>query len=379
MRGALPFDHRTYRQLFRRAFADHPSTRRRRILRVALVAIPLLFAINTVCLWLDHLLFPGFRRVRIRRPLFIVGHARSGTTLMHSLATLDREHMSWFATWELFLPAIVQRRLVHALARLDAWLGAPLARRLRALEDRIFARGRDMHPLGLTRPEEDEFLLLLGCTSPSLAMLFPYQSDLTRLARFDELPREYRHRVLGGYRELVRRQLYLRGPEKHHLSKNPTFSGKMRTLLEIFPDARFAVMERHPEEAIPSLLKLMARNWRMTDCDRETIRRELRELAELSLHTYTYTLEVADALPPDRVAVVDYRELVADPVAVFEKVWPQLGYRFTPEFRARLEEAGRRERGHESRHRYRFEDFDLDREELRRRLAPLYDRFSWER
>ena len=81
MRGALPFDRQTYRHLFRRAFAEHPSPRRRRILRVALVAIPLLFAVQTVCLWLDHLLFPGFRRVRIRRPLFIVGHARSGTTL----------------------------------------------------------------------------------------------------------------------------------------------------------------------------------------------------------------------------------------------------------------------------------------------------------
>jgi len=379
VRGALPFDRATYRHLFRRAFADHPSPRRRRILRVARVTIPLLFAINTVCLWLDHLLYPGFRRLRIRRPLFIVGHARSGTTLMHSLATLDREHMSWFATFELFLPSIVQRKFLGAVARLDRWLGAPLARRIRTFEDRVFARSRDLHPVGLTRPEEDEFLLLLGCTSPSLAMLFPYQSDLTRLARFDELPAGYRHRVLGAYRELVRRQLYLRGPEKHHLSKNPTFSGKMRTLLEIFPDARFIVMERHPEEAIPSLLKLMARNWRMTDCDRATIRRELRELAELSFHTYTETLEIADSLPPGRAAVVDYRELVANPVAVFEKVWPELGYDFTPEFRARLEEAGRRERGFESRHRYQLEEFDLDREEIRRRLAPLYDRFGWER
>ena len=51
----------------------------------------LLQAINGAGLMLDYLLFPDFRRVRVREPLFVVGVPRSGTTFLHRLLAGDRE------------------------------------------------------------------------------------------------------------------------------------------------------------------------------------------------------------------------------------------------------------------------------------------------
>ena len=48
------------------------------------VPVSVLILLNQLCLLLDHVLFPGFRRVRVERPVFIIGHARSGTSLLPS-------------------------------------------------------------------------------------------------------------------------------------------------------------------------------------------------------------------------------------------------------------------------------------------------------
>lgn len=372
----VPFDLRTWRRLLARAFADRPGAGRAALLVGVAGLFPLWSGANTLALALDELLLPGWRRARVREPVFIVGHARSGTTLMHTLLARDPQ-FSFFRTWEMFLPSLVQKRLVDAGVALDRRLGRPLARRVEAFEDRAFAKGRQMHPMGLANPEEDEFLLFLAFASPVLAMLFPHQSELNRLFHFDRLPERERRRVLDFYEEVVRRQLWLRGGARH-LAKNPVFVGKLRSLIARFPDARFVLMERHPFETIPSILKMMERNWKAVGGSRETIRRELRVLAELSFDYYTYSLEVLDALPSERCAVVRYEELVERPAKTIEEVYAQLELPMSPEFAARLAEEARRSRAHRSEHVYTLEEYGITRAEIRERLAPLFERFGWE-
>lgn len=373
----VPFDGVTWWRLLRLAFADRPGSGRRLLLVVVALLFPLWSAVNTLFLWLDEILFPGYRGIAVREPVFVVGHARSGTTLMHTLLARDPQ-FSFFRTWEMFLPSITQKKLADALVALDRRLGRPLGRRVEAFEDRAFAKGRQMHPMGLSNPEEDEFLLFLAFASPVLAMLFPFQSELNRLFFFDRLPARQRRRVLDFYEGVVRRQLWLRGGTRH-LSKNPVFVGKLCSLVERFPDARFVLMERHPYETIPSILKMMERNWKAVGCNRATIRRELRVLGELSFDYYTYALEVLDALPPERRAIVRYPDLVERPAKTIEQAYAQLGLRLSPTFAERLASEERRSREHRSEHVYSLEEYGIPRAEIRERLGPLFDRFGWER
>ena len=153
------------------------------------LGIPLVAAFHALCMALDHVLFPGFRRCAVREPVFVIGHARSGTSLLHELLARDGERFSTFLTWELFLPAIVQKKLVRGLGRLDrAWLGGAVDRRIKAFEDRAFAKGREMHPMSLTRPEEDEFLFAASCASGVWVLLFPYWRELDYLYYTDAMP-----------------------------------------------------------------------------------------------------------------------------------------------------------------------------------------------
>ena len=374
----MPFDFRTFFRMFRLAFRDHMSPRRRKVVVALLFIIPTMATLNAICLLLDHILFPGFRRVRVQKPVFIIGHARSGTSLMHRLMTGD-ERFSWFMTYELFVPSLVQRKLIRFLGACDRRLArGSIARRIRAWEDRTFARGREMHPMSLFGPEEDEFLLTFSGLSGVWVTVFPYVRELDYLYYTDEMPRRQRRRILDFYKQCVQRQLYLNGAHRIHCSKNPTFAGKLESLIETFPDARFVVLNRNPYETIPSLLKLMERNWKASDCDRERMRDSLECLGRQSFHTYKYPYEVLERHPEIRYALVDYRELVESPRRMVENVYEKLGLPLTPEFEKFLALEETRSKEYPADHVYNLREFGLEREQIRSELAPLFERFGWD-
>jgi hypothetical protein len=82
------FDFAQWARLLRLAWREpHPAGRRRMLVRL-LVFVPVVASFHAVCFFLDGLLFPRLHRIRVEAPVFLVGHARSGTTLLHRLMRL---------------------------------------------------------------------------------------------------------------------------------------------------------------------------------------------------------------------------------------------------------------------------------------------------
>ena len=378
----MPFDLRLYLRLFRKGIRDARSSGRRRMLIVLAVVVPMLALVNAVCFALDHVFFPGFRRVALREPIFVIGHARSGTSLLHGLLAEDTDRFSWFMTYELVLPSILQRKVVRLLGHLDRrLLGGVIDAWIRAWEDRVFARGREMHPMSLTGPEEDEFLLTIPFSSSTVSVLFPDLRDTADYQAFDHgsLPAAKRRRVMRYYRECVRRQLYLNGSDRIHLSKNPLFCSKIPSLLETFPDARFVVCLRSPSETMPSIAKMMKRNWKAAQCDAETLEAGLALLVESSVGFYLHPLADLEGLPSDRAMVVRYEDLVERPAATVREVYARFGLTFTSAAAERLAQAAKAARAYRPDHRYALAELGLGPEEVEARLAPLFARYDWPR
>lgn len=226
----------------------------RRLLFLALApAGLLLFAVHGACLALDEWLYPAFRRTAVRRPVFILGVPRSGTTYLHR--ELARDHrFATTATWELLLaPAICQRRLLTLLAAIDRALGAPLCRVLRFVEHRLAAPMDSVHPVGLDAAEEDYLALLpaAGCFFASLA--FPGSTALRALAHPGDLKAPQRRRLLAHYHALLQRHLFFHG-KSALLSKNAAFASWLPYLARHYPDALFVLCIRQPGGALSSQL-----------------------------------------------------------------------------------------------------------------------------
>jgi len=184
-----------------------------------------------------------------------------------------------------------------------------------------------------------------------------------------------RRRVMTFYKECVRRQLALNGGGIH-LSKNPTFCGRVESLIETFPDARFVVPIRNPYETIPSLLKMLQTEWTLRGRDDHLIRTSLRVLADQSFDAYDHPLEVLARHPKTRSCVVDYRDLVREPSITMRRVYDELGLELSQTVADAIDSAGGQ--AHETTHRYCLEEFGLDPNEIHTQLADLFDRFHWD-
>jgi hypothetical protein len=373
------FDFRQWTRLLRVAWREpHPAGRRRMLVRL-LVFVPVVASFHAVCFALDELLFPGLRRVAVRDPVFLVGHARSGTTLLHRLMSRDGERFSSFRLYEMYFPSLLQKRAIRALAAFDRRrLGGFFERRVKAWEKERYGKTQDIHAMGLTQPEEDDFLFYWSCASGTWMLKVPAMGEID-FYHLDREPEQRRRRVQRFYADCIRRQLYLNGPDRVHLCKAPHFAGRVASLIESFPGARIVVTMRSPHETIPSLLKLMKVGYELRGWDAPRMARSLGVLAAQSFHTYEHPLAVLAQHPETRHAIVDYRDLVAEPKRTVADVYAALGIERTPAFEAVLDAEQKRARKHESGHSYSLAEFGLDADAIERELAGLFERYGWSR
>ena len=373
------FDFRMWARLLRVAWREpHPAGRRRMLLRL-LVFVPAVASFHAVCFFLDGLLFPRLRRVAVRDPVFLVGHARSGTTLLHRLLSRDGERFSSFRLYEMYFPSLLQKQAIRALAAFDRRaLGGFFERRVRAWEAKRYGKTQDIHAMGLNQPEEDDFLFYWSCASGTWMLKLPAMGELD-FYHLDREPERKRRRVQRFYADCIRRQLALNGADRIHLCKAPHFAGRVASLIESFPDARIVVTMRSPHETIPSLLKLMKVGYTLRGWDEPRMARSLGVLAAQSFHTYRHPLEVLARHPEIRHAIVDYRELVAEPRRSVAAVYRALGIPVSAGYEAVLDEEQKCARRHESGHRYSLAEFGLDAGAIERELAVLFERYQWRR
>ena len=372
------FDFANYKKMLRLAASEKNPTIRYYFLAILCIAVPLISTFHAVCFFLDGIVFPGLWKVEVKAPVFMVGHARSGTTLTHRLMSKDAGRFSSFLLYECYFPSLLQKKLIRLGIAFDRKvLRGFLARRVMAWEERRYGAYRHMHEMGLTIPEEDDITLYYSMASGFWITKMPYMGDLD-FYHMNDWPEKKRRRYNAFYRECVRRQLYLNGPEKVHLSKNPLWAGRVSSLLEHFPDARFVVNVRDPRDTIPSLLKLVRSGWSQLDWEESRQLECLQILAEQSWHSYRHPLECLEANPETPGSVVDYRELTTNPAAAIERVYRDLGLPMESNYRSLLEGESKREREHKTAHSYSLSEFGLEGDIIRERLGDLFERFQWD-
>jgi hypothetical protein len=280
--------------------------------------------------------------------------------------------------YELYFPSLLQKKAIRALAKFDEEkMSGLLAGQVRAWEEWRYGSMRHMHNMGLTEPEEDDIVMYWSMAAGFWITKMPYMADLD-FYDMNAWPEKKRRRYNDFYRECIRRQLYLNGPEKIHLSKNPMYSGRVASLIEAFPDCKIVVNVRNPYETIPSLLSIMRAGWKQLGWDADKQAETLKILANQSWSTYLHPIEALDSHPQTMGAIVDYRELTSDPATAIEQVYRDLDLPMTEEFREALAGEGKREMKHKTRHTYSLEQFGLEADSIRRELDPLFERFGWD-
>jgi hypothetical protein len=305
----------------------------------------------------------------VRRPLFVLGLPRTGTTLLYNLLACDPKSRP-LLMWEAIAPASRPgeegkspdpriRRTSHAL------------RLLRRLAPDLST----IHPVTADGPEECSRLLL--------------NTFVTMYAVMENHVPSYQQWLLGqppavleaAYRDYYRQLQVLqwqRPPRGHWVLKSPVHLFALHALLTVFPDAAVVQLHRDPHKVVPSLCSLFAVYQGMAS-DRTGNRQLGAEVLELCVEGLRRGLDAREAVEPGRVYDLRYTDLMADPIAAIRTIYKHFGYDSNEEFYRAAARWHRDNPQHKhGKHRYDLDQFGLTGAMIERAMGPYCRQYGIE-
>ncbi|MAT44489.1 MAG: hypothetical protein CL609_19315 [Anaerolineaceae bacterium] len=361
-----------FKQAYRAIFKStntHYALRPRRI--VVLLLFYLFFPIIEIITWiaflLDRILYPQFEDLKIKNPVFVIGNYRSGTTLLHRLLSYDYKRFTSMTGWEIFIaPSIVQRKVLRLFTSIDQVFGSPIVRTFDYLWEK-FAQGPVyFHKMGVREPEEDENLLAHIWSGIIPINMFPdFESGgLPGYAFFDKLLNSnQKKRVMNFYKGCLQRHMYYHGGNKIYLSKSPSFSGNIETLIEAFPDAKFIYLVRSPFEVVPSAINLWAFKWHVTLEPTEEYPYK-DQVLNMIKYWYLHPIEVLKKIPQNQYQTVYYDQLINQPDITIHEIYEKFNYTMNFGFKRRLHKAIRKQKNYKRPKKYPLKKMGLSAKKI---------------
>ncbi len=245
-------------------------------------------------------------------PIFIIGHWRSGTTLMHELMSLDRSS-AYPSNFEAFVPR-------HFL--FSGWFFYPLINLLMPQK-----RPMDSMTMSADSPQEDDFALISdGAATPYRRIAFPNNPDKHhQQLRFDQAEEEQQASVQRTLDHFLK-SLTLRYPDKRLVLKSPPHTGRIAQLARWFPDAKFIHMARHPHKLVSSTMRLWksldhTQSFQLPKYDDQWLKEYVFDCQRLMYESY---FDFRDQLPSERLIEINFEDLVASPEDTVARIYNQL-------------------------------------------------------
>jgi hypothetical protein len=249
------------------------------------------------------------RRPAPLAPLFVVGHWRTGTTLLHELLVLDPQ-FSYPTTYQVMAP--------HHFVLTQSWVPRWLRHAVPA------QRPMDAMEMGFDKPQEDEFALCnLGLPSPCLRWAFPrHYREPGLYLDIEALSERERRRWCDGMENFIRRLAWC--DARRTVLKSPTHTARITTLAKLFPGAQFIHIVRNPFEVFASTVHTWRQMWDALGFQSPRFD-DLEEYVLATLNVmYRNFDSVRATLPPEQFHELHYEELINDPVDQMRCIYERL-------------------------------------------------------
>ncbi len=339
------------RRRWREVRQELPADRKYGLRRWSIAAISAMNSVYEACA--DRLYSKQVADTVVEHPpIFVLGHWRSGTTLLHNLLTLDPQ---------LTFPNLYQVMFSgHFL--LTETVGS-------ALTGWMLPRTRPMDnvPTGWKHSQEDEIALLLRTGLSPYKMLL-HQGQREHYGRYfdlTDLTAEERDQWVQEFQSFMKKLTYR--SNKPIVLKSPTHTYRIPLILELYPHAKFIYIARNPYDVYSSTLHLR----RMLFAENALSEPCYDNLEEDTFVTYEHCIRRYEAtkslIPPGQLHELRFEDLETDPLGEMHRVYEALKFSgwdaMIPRLREKMPE-------HTA---YKKNRFALDEDTMRR----VYDRWKF--
>ncbi|HEX3878053.1 MAG TPA: sulfotransferase [Bryobacteraceae bacterium] len=249
------------------------------------------------------------RQANLDNAIVILGYWRSGTTLLHELLCLDQRR-TFPSTHACMNPHHFMLTEASTLARGGPGIQRPM----------------DEMEVRPASPQEDEFALLsLGARSPYEALIEPRRLPEALLtADPADLSNQEEHEWREVFLEFIR-GVSVCGGARPLIIKSPTHGYRVTTLRKLLPDARYIVIARNPDTHFESVVRMWRKMFETYHLSPIPSDDEIRAAVLADRPRFESKLHSGiEGLPPNRLSILTYESLVADPIGSCERLFSSL-------------------------------------------------------
>ncbi|MFW9923106.1 MAG: sulfotransferase [Candidatus Thorarchaeota archaeon] len=251
------------------------------------------------------------KRTKIEQdPIFLIGHWRSGTTYLHMLLTSDKNN-GFASNLQCFMPHIFlgSKKLYSKI------VGSAMPE----------YRRQDNFKLGVNFPSEEDFAVSNMCQySFYHGLSFPRRRQFYgRYITFNDVPEKEINHWKKIYYFLLQKLTYANNGKRLVL-KNPPNTGRIKFLLEMFPNAKFVHIYRNPYDVYPSTVKLylnLVPPFFLQKPEVTTPENIILDIYE-EMHKKYFTER--ELIPKGNLIEIRYEDFLADPLSTMEKIYKEL-------------------------------------------------------
>jgi omega-hydroxy-beta-dihydromenaquinone-9 sulfotransferase len=295
-----------------------------------------------------------------KSPIFIIGHWRSGSTLLHQIMNLDANMLT---------PTLFQ------VAEPDCFLTA--RKYYRPIMKLLLRKNRPMDQvkLGMDEPQEDEYAIYrLTNHSPLERLIFPLNSnyflkDCSSFVPAGHEKANWENQILNFFKKLNF------GKNKTIVSKNPFNSMRIKELTALFPDARFIHIYRHPCDVVPSTMHLWKIVQKQNCLNNLGATPAFTDVIDFLDHILNVIQQDLSFVADENKYILKFEDLEKDPVKVIKDLYSYFRIPFSELFKKDLEAFIKEIEG------YQKNQYQLtpdETEQIRNRMKSHMDYFKYQ-
>lgn len=266
---------------------------------------------NTPLHFLEFLIYSRrIKKQEVKEPIFIIGHPRSGTTHLHYLMSKDKSKA--FCT-------LYQGLLPHSFL-----IGGNLLQRMIA-KSIPSTRPQDEVKVSVDSPKEEEFAIAtMSGVSYLMTFYFPQFAmkhfEESVLFKSDKRKKQWQK----SFKYFIQKLSYYNSG-KQLILKSPANTGRIKEILEVFPDAKFVHIHRDPIEVYQSTVRLYEKIIQETSF--QEVEREVVDEYIISSYRLMY-----DKFEKEKSLIsafcfssISYSELLQNPLQQLQRIYTELG------------------------------------------------------
>lgn len=343
---------------------------------VVLVYIVFFLIISPFFFIIDEIFFSNYKKVDIKKPIFIISNPRNGTSHLHQLISLDTQFNS-ILLYQTILPSVSFIKIIQLLTKLDTQIGAPLSKSFQFIIDTAFKAWEGIHKIDFTKEEEDEAFFIFSFFSPTLILICPWIDDMKYLNYLDNAPEAVQQKMRTKYINNLKRFVYVNDPNKTFLMKNVFSSGRIKFIKSCFPDAKFISIFRNPIQSIPSAISMFTSPWAVHSPEIKKDGKEVKAFAALMIGYYIYLDAFCSEKNGSETEIITYNDLINKPEEAILTIYKQFDLHASETYQSKLKLATQKAKKYQSKHHYSLSEYGLNEAEITAELDGFMQKYNF--